>query len=475
MNLGRSGLKGSAARKPRPASGDRPRRKKQVFSLRKTASLLAEGLVLLSLLSTGCGGNGGATAPTPPVLRNLEHRLAAGDSHSVALDADGNIWSWGANHAGQLGNRTTEPSRRPIGVFGLSGATAVSACTGQSLALKGDGTVWAWGQNALGYIGADMIPVPVLCTHGYPLTANVTAPVQVAGLDRMVQISAGFLYVVALRADGTVWTWGSNSSGQLGIGAAADHVCLPTQVAGLSGITAIAAGGSHALALKNDGTVWSWGDNSVGNLGNGTLIASNVPLQVAGLAGIRNIAASDHSVALDSAGNVWSWGSNSTGQVCNDRTEENCATVKVAYYTYACVKSPVRVEGLPAAEKIMAGSGVTYAIDKDGVVWGWGSSNQIGTTQSTSTCGMVRVTWPCISFPLRQPQLAGFSSIVAGFTSNHALSVKEDGFLWAWGNNSDAQLGDGSTIDSPLPVQVLGPTGSGRFNLDESYGASSAM
>lgn len=472
--MGRSGSTGSATLKPRPAGRGKWRKNKQILSLTGTISLWAEGLILLSLLLTGCGGNGGAAAPTPPVLRSVEHRLAAGNSHSVALDAAGNIWSWGANYAGQLGNRTTEPSARAAAVLGLSGATAVSAGTGQSLALKADGTVWAWGQNALGYSGADMIPIPVLCTPGYPLTANVTAPVQVAGLDRVVQIAAGFLYVAALREDGTVWTWGSNSSGQLGTGATADHVCLPTRVAGLSGITAIAAGGSHALALKNDGTVWSWGENTTGNLGNGSLIASNVPLRVAGLAGIRSISASDHSVALDSAGNVWSWGSNSTGQVGNDRTQENCATVNIGYYSLACVKSPVRVEGLPATEKIVAGSGVTYAIDREGVVWGWGNSNQIGTTQSTSTCSMVRVTWPCIRFPLTQPQLAGFSSIVAGVTSNHALSVKKDGFLWGWGSNIDGQLGNGGAIDSLLPVQVLGPTGSGGFNLDESYGALSA-
>lgn len=433
-------------------------------------ALWTEGLIFIALFLAGCSGNGGVAAPTQPAVRSAEHLIAVGNSHSVALDADGNIWSWGANYAGQLGNRTTEPSARPAAVFGLNGAIAVSAGTGQSLALKADGTVWSWGQNVLGYSGETMIPV--LCTPGYPLTANVTAPVRVAGLDRVVQIATGFLYVVALRADGTVWTWGSNSSGQLGIGATVDHVCLPTQVAGLSGITAIAAGGSHALALRNDGTVWSWGDNNAGNLGNGSLIASNVPLQVAGLAGIRRIAATDHSVALDSAGNVWSWGSNSTGQVGNDRTQENCATVNIGYYSSPCVKSPARVEGLPATEKIVAGNGVTYAIDKNDGVWGWGNSNQAGTTQSTSTCSAVHVMWPCIRFPLTLPQLAGFTSIVAGVDGSHTLSARDDGSLWGWGYNLDGQLGNGSTVDSLTPVQVLKPVGEGGYNLYESYWAS---
>lgn len=432
------------------------------------------GSISLAILFTGCDGGGGGSAPTTPVLRNAEYRVAVGDSHSIALDANGNIWSWGANYAGQLGNRTTEPSTKPIAVFGLNGVAAVSASSVQSLALKADGTVWSWGQNSLGYSGGitDANVIPILCAPGYPLTANVTAPNQVAGLDHVVQISAGLLYAVALRSDGTVWTWGSNSNGQLGTGETADQVCLPTQVAGLGGITAVTAGRTYVLALKSDGTVWSWGDNRAGGLGNGTLVSSNVPLQVPGLSGIIRITASDHSAALDSAGTVWIWGGNSSGQVGDDSAQENCAQPIILSLTQLCVKSPVKLDGLPAIAKIVAGTGVTYAIDRNDVVWGWGNSNQLGTTQSTSTCSVVRVSWPCVRFPLVLPHLAGFSFIPAGAAGSHTLSVKADGSLWGWGSNGNGQLGNGNTTDSLPPVQVLDPSGQGGFNLDAQYGES---
>lgn len=177
------------------------------------------GSILLASLFAACGGGGGASLPSPSLPRNPEQRLAAGDSHSVALDLKGTIWSWGVNYSSQLGNGTSVSSIRPTPVIRLSGVTQVSAGPAFNLALKGDGTVWYWGQNALAFnavTGENL--VPILCNPGYPLTLNVAEPIQVAGLDHVVQISAGSNYATALRSDGTVWSWGSNLNGQLGNG-----------------------------------------------------------------------------------------------------------------------------------------------------------------------------------------------------------------------------------------------------------------
>lgn len=431
--------------------------------------ILGLGSILVAIMFAGCGGGDGGTSSPPRSPIDSEHRVSVGESHSLALDANGNVWAWGSNYAGQLGNRTTEPSTRPTQVLLRNGATAVSAGSDMSLALRADGTVWSWGKNTLIYSdgASDANILPVLCAPGYPLTSNVTAPIQIAGLDQVIQISAGSLYAMALRSDGTVWSWGSNSNGQLGTGATADHVCLPTQITGLSGVKAIAAGGGYALALKTDGTVWGWGINSAGVLGNGTLISSNVPVQVSGLSDIVSIAVSDHSVALDSKGTVWGWGYNLSGQVGNDSANENCGVF--TFYNLPCVKSPVKVNGLPAVKRVVAAVGSTYAIDQNNAVWGWGTSNSLGTPQSTATCSMAHVSWPCIRTPLTLSHLVDFTSIVTGAIGNHVLAVKADGSLWSWGSNLNGQLGSGNTTWSRTPVQVLEPSGWGGFNLGTEY------
>jgi hypothetical protein len=154
-----------------------------------------------------------------------------------------------------------------------------------SLALKDDGTVWAWGYNGYGQLG-----------NGTNTDSNV--PVQVSGLTGITAIAWGGSHSLALKNDGTVWAWGYNGYGQLGNGTNTDSN-LPVQVSSLTGITVIAGGSRHSLALKNDGTVWAWGYNGYGQLGNGTNTDSNVPVQVSGLTGITAIAGGGyHSLAI---------------------------------------------------------------------------------------------------------------------------------------------------------------------------------
>jgi hypothetical protein len=227
-------------------------------------------------------------------------QVAAGFADSLALRSDGTVWAWGQNTYGQLGNGTTTGSSIPVQVSGLADVVAVAAGQYHSLALRSDGTVWAWGfKFADGASGQSSVPV------------------QVPGLSRIVAIAAGQYHSLALKSDGTVWAWGYDTKGQLGNGGTAAQI-NPVQVWGLSGAVAIAAGGSHSLALLNGGTVDAWGSNSNGQLGNGTADSSahSTAAAVPGLVGVTQLAAGlNHSLAVRGDGTGAAWGAGFQGQL----------------------------------------------------------------------------------------------------------------------------------------------------------------
>jgi alpha-tubulin suppressor-like RCC1 family protein len=198
--------------------------------------------------------------------------IAGGANHSLALKNDGTVLAWGLNQDGELGDGTNTDSSTPVEVKDpndpsgyLSGVKALTAGSSHSLALKDDGTVWAWGDNRAsqgtrigGQLGDDEI-------------TSSNTPLQVSDLPGGIEaIATGAEHGLALKDDGTVWAWGYNFFGQLGNGTTTDSSSKPVQVSELDGIEVIAAGGSFSLALKDDGTVWAWGNNWFGQLGDGT-------------------------------------------------------------------------------------------------------------------------------------------------------------------------------------------------------------
>jgi alpha-tubulin suppressor-like RCC1 family protein len=308
--------------------------------------------------------------------------------------------------------------------------TAISAGNNFTVAVKNDGTVWAWGSNSNGQLG-----------NGTTTDSHI--PLQVSGLSGMTAISAGNNFTVAVKNDGTVWAWGSNSNGQLGNATTIDsNTPVPVSgTSGLSNVIGVAAGYNHTVALTNSsgGTVWAWGGNSNGQLGNGNYgpgTDSNIPVQVGGLANIMAIAAGNaFTVALRNdppSSSVWAWGSNNIGQLGNG--------------ALADVYTPGQVSGMygTGAIGIAAGDYHTVAMMIDGTVWAWGS-NSNGQLGNGTTTGSVT--------PVQVSGMSGVEAVAAGYSD--AVALKIDSTVWAWGSNSNGQLGNATTIDSDIPVRAM--------------------
>ncbi|MBE0605157.1 MAG: chitobiase/beta-hexosaminidase C-terminal domain-containing protein, partial [Deltaproteobacteria bacterium] len=244
-------------------------------------------------------------------------------------------------------------------------------------------------------------------TNSAVASAAYTITGTVSGAGR---IAAGAYHTVAVKSDGTVWAWGYNYSGQLGDGTTTDR-SLPVRVTGLSGVAAVAAGVGHTVAVKSDGTLWTCGANGFGQLGDGTTTNRSQPVQVTALSGVVAIAAGYyHTVAVKSDGTVWAWGYNGFGQL-GDGTTTNRS-------------QPVQVTALSGVASVAAGWYHTVAVKSDGTVWAWGYNGygQLGDGTTTNRSQPVQVT-----------ALSGVVAIAAGV--DHTVAVKSDGTVWAWGYN----------------------------------------
>ncbi len=264
--------------------------------------------------------------------------IAAGEAHSLALKKDGTVWAWGWDYYGQLGNGTGT-SIAPVKIDSLSGVIAIAAGAYHSLALKNNGTLWSWGNNISGELGIEN-------------NSTSSVPQQVSGLSNVTSVSGSSANSFALKNDGTVWVWGSNTYNQLGNNTEAMST-HPRQVIGLTNVKRITGGFQHTLALKNDGTVWTWGNNSSGQLGNGVIDSNNVyehrPTQVQGLTGVVELTGGGtHTLAVKNDGTVWAWGYNLHGQLGNGtNTEFLTLPVKVSG-TWQALTNVGKQKSLPA-------------------------------------------------------------------------------------------------------------------------------
>ena len=236
-------------------------------------------------------------APVPNLMNVVS--IKAGGAHNLALLDDGTVLAWGDNYYGPLGVDDIESSAVPVPVTGLTDVRSIAAGSSHSLAIKNDGTLWAWGYSHYNW--------------GQEIWS--ATPTLVAGLEQVIDVAAGYEHVVAVKSDGSVWAWGSSYSHQLGTGMLQwTFQATPVPVPNLANVTKVAANGDHTLALLADGTVWGWGRNSFGQLGDGTTQTRATPVMVTGLTDVVAIATTwSYSMAMKSDGSLWAWGYGAPG------------------------------------------------------------------------------------------------------------------------------------------------------------------
>lgn len=359
-----------------------------------------------------------SSPPKEEVNSEAFAKLFMGNSHAFGITNGGQVYGWGYNYAGQLGvsdnSGTATANPNPI-LLSIDNVKLLAPGNNHTLALKNDGTVYAWGDNSRGQLGNGTT------------TASIN-PVQVTGLSNIKAIAGGSNHSVALATDGKVYAWGLNADGQLGDDSTTQRTA-PVE-SKITDVVEIAAGGSHTVARKANGTVWVWGQNWNGQVGINTSTASEKPTQVINLTDVKKIVSGNsHILALTNNGDVYAWGQNNQGQI-GDGTTENVLAPKLIFSN---------------AKDIAAGSQHSVILKNDGTVYAFGNNfnGEVGNGSADEK----------ITSPTQVAVLTNIKSITAAGASSMAIS--NDGKIFAWGKNSNGQLGDGTTTVAKTPVEIL--------------------
>ena len=290
-----------------------------------------------------------------------------------------------------------------------------------AIALQSNGTLWSWGNNIYGQLGLSD-------------TTNRSTPVQVGALSNWSQITTGALHCLAIKTDGTLWGWGDNNNGNLGLNTVGNQFYSPIQVGTLSTWYQTSAGFYHSLAIQSNGTLWAAGRNVVGQLGNNTTSDYRSFVQVGSLSTWTKVDCGfQNTFALQSDNTMWSWGNNESGSLgLSDTTNRS---------------TPVQVGTLSVWTKISA-TGSSFnphclAVQTNGSLWAWGANDQgqLGLSDTTNRFSPVQVG-----------TLSNWSDVACGYRLS--MAIKTDGSLWIWGNNGNGQLGLSDTSNRSSPVQV---------------------
>ena len=432
-------------------------------------------------------------------------KVSGGETHSAAINIDGSLWTWGNNDRGQLGDGSKDNKYKPIVIKGLPKVTKVSAGGSHTLALDKEGNIWAWGNNEFGQLGVG----------DGGSTKYRTYPIKISSIDNVVDISAGKNYSLALKSDGTVWAWGRNNHGQLGIGNN-DDKNIPIQVTKKEGsyltdIKSISAGDEHSGAITNDGHIYLWGYNYYGQLGNGSLGYStstytaiynkdplyphlNVPFATSvNIEDIEKIECGyNHTLVINKNGEVYGCGQGIAKEAVSITRNNPIGTYISAYSAKSDSPTLIRISnrqgnytlGADDTSPILIRSDVTSEIDK---VLDVGAGfdtfspyyNEIGLCNALTFDGKVYAYEIHVSssyanrvlngshyhsgsfrgyfLPVKtgaddkSPVLSNIVAIDSGIY--HTIAIDSQGRLYSWGLNSKGQLGLGSEYNSTNPYR----------------------
>jgi len=406
--------------------------RRRIIAITIAGALLVAGGVAFATEGRGAGINGGAGVIEP---------IEWGDAEIVpmqsVISAGGSMSFvikpdgslWGSGGL-RLGDGTAESKSSYIKI--MDDVIAVSVAPVDSphtMAIRADNTLWGWGSNSSRQLGDG---------------TNVTRLSPVKIMDDVIAVSAGGNHTMAITTDGNLWGWGSNGSGRLGDSTTTSSR-IPIKI--LDDVITVSAGSAHTMAIKTDGSLWAWGSNYHGQLGDGTTTNRSSPVKI--MEDVVAVSAgSTHTMAITTDGSLWAWGSNRFNQL-GDSTLHHSASVR----------SPIIVMEDVAA--VSAGANHTMAITTNGSLWAWGDyrNGQLGDMyRPTPQRGQ-----PTPNVPPQHPPRGGVSEpvmIMDGVVAvsagiRHTIAIRADGSLWAWGMNIHGQLGDGTTESSSAPVRVL--------------------
>ena len=369
--------------------------------------------------------------------------LSTSGSITYTAIVNGGLWAWGRNTDattttnGVLGTNDAISKSSPVQVGALTTWTITGTPSGDKHAVevKTDGTLWTWGSNVNGELG--------LGDQG----VNRSSPVQVGALTNWSKAVAGVYITLAIKTDGTLWAWGNGANGSLGQNSTTSY-SSPVQVGALTNWSNVDAFGA-AIAIKTDGTLWSWGSNGFGHLGQGDIVLRSSPVQVGtGTSWASATITWEAAAAVKTDGTLWTWGSNGYGQLGQNTAGGN------AFTALGNRSSPVQVGALTNWSQASVGHrgespyGASVAVKTDGTLWAWGGNyyGSCGLGDSYQTNSVRR------SSPVQVGALTNWSFAQMGYY--HTIGTKTDGTLWSWGRNNFGQLGQGDGVSRSSPVQI---------------------
>ena len=331
------------------------------------------------------------------------------------------LWVWGSNSYGQLGDNSTVDKSSPVQAAAGGTNWRLVASFQSTAAIKLDGTLWTWGRNDFGQLGDNS-------------TTNKSSPIQtIASGTNWRTVSTGYLHTTAIKTDGTLWGWGWNGNGQLGDNTTVDKSSPVQTIAGGNNWKQVACGLAHTAAVKTDGTLWCWGKDNYGQLGDNTTVSKSSPVQtITGGTNWTQVSCNwVHTAAIKTDGTLWLCGYNVFGQLGDNTTVRKSSPVQT-------------VGGGTNWRSVACGMYHTAAIKTDGTLWTWGYDNYGQLGDST----LVKKSSPV------QTVAGGTNWKTVACGGSNTAAIKTDGTLWVWGYNGNGQLADGTTVNKSNPVQT---------------------